>query len=86
MSEAWVLDRGADKHVQQEQDVAPQELRRRWEHAAVFAKRQEEELDCSENWFSDFLNANPSPRIKRFCNDWLGIRPKTVWEEVTPTR
>jgi hypothetical protein len=85
VSEAWVWNHRAGEHAQESGEVAPVEPRRRWNHAAVFARRQSEELVCSDDWFSDFLNANPSPRIKTFCNHWLGIQPATVVEEVTPT-
>jgi hypothetical protein len=87
VSEAWIWNHRADEQAQDSGEVAPVELRRRWPHAAVFARRQEqeEELNCTDDWFSEFLNANPSPRIETFCNHWLDIQPATVVEEVTPT-
>jgi len=83
--EAWVLNHAADEDPQDGAVVAPVELRPRWNHTAPIARRQEESLDCSDTWYSQFLQANPDPEIRRFCNEWFGIRPATVVVDVTPT-
>lgn len=80
VSQAWVLHRKNDAHVQNEINVAPIELR-----ANSFEKRQDTVLDCSENRFQDLLDSNPADRVMTFCNEWLGIAPATVVEQVTPT-
>jgi len=85
VSDARVLNRRADEHVQDGKGLAHTELRRGLKDGGVFAKRQEEELDCSQDRFSEFLNANPEERIETFCNEWLGIEPATLVVEYTPT-
>jgi hypothetical protein len=51
----------------------------------IFGKRQAT-LICPNDRFEQFLDGRPQEQVATFCNDWLGIPPRTVTVESTPTR
>jgi hypothetical protein len=72
-------------HKSDKAELAHGELRRHSHRVGDLRKRQEEELDCSENRYQQFLDENPPDRIQTFCNEILGMSPATAVIEYTPT-
>jgi hypothetical protein len=77
------MRRSADSSVHQEEHVAI-ELRQDGTQNK-FNRRQNTALICPDDRYMEFLDSNPTARIKTFCNEWLGISPSTVTVEYTPT-
>jgi hypothetical protein len=84
-SEGWVLLHQSSGHKSDKAGLAHNELRRHSHRVGDLGKRQEEELDCSENRYQQFLDENPPDRIQTFCNEILGMGPATTVIEYTPT-
>lgn len=84
-TEAWVVHRKAEEHVEVKR-VAATEAQGHWSWRNLFGKRQDDEiLDCPNDQFATLLSNNPDDTVESFCNDWLNIPPATIIEEVTPT-
>jgi hypothetical protein len=85
LSEAWVLLHQSSDNKSDKAELAHDELRRHSHRVGDLGKRQEEELDCSENRYQEFLDENPPDRIQTFCNEILGMGPATTVVEYMPT-
>lgn len=84
-TEAWVLHRNTDEHVEVKRVVADG-AQAGWSWNNFFGKRQGDIiLDCPDNQFAALLDNNPDSIVESFCNDWLDLAPATVVSEVTPT-
>ncbi|KAL6709912.1 hypothetical protein ACN47E_000697 [Coniothyrium glycines] len=86
-TDAWVLHRKPAGTVARGKEEDNARLPRGEWLDGEFKKRQGEvtELNCPNDRWEKMLDSNPDDRVKTFCNEWLGIGPATVTQEVTPT-
>jgi hypothetical protein len=87
LGNAWVLHRKSAGDIEQARGLDSVQVPRAAPVDGNVKKRQGEttELECPNDRWEQMLDANPDDRVKTFCNEWLGISPATVVEEVTPT-
>lgn len=78
-----VVNNNGDNDLEQERGLKADNAIRRSDKGA--AGEEQQALDCPNDRWQEFLDANPSPRIQTFCNEWLGLGPATSVVEVAPT-
>jgi hypothetical protein len=83
LTDAWALYHKVDKKDARK-ETQP-ELRRHEAQDIVLGKRDVVSLYCPNDRYQEFLDNNPPSNVQTVCNQLLGLPPRTITVESTPT-